>query len=154
MVPWTRFRPALPAAAALLLAAGCSTERDTSGLGPLPRDADPVVFADGFSEGLDFQAFLGSHLTALSIDTGESYSFTFTQVGGYDYLCTLHPDMTGTVIVQATAPGASQVPDAAMGQPGAPDPTPRGLGLAASLLGVWLLIFRLLMAVGGKRRQA
>lgn len=76
MVPRVRLRPALPAVAAFLLAAGCSTERDTSGLGPLPRDADPVVFADGFSEGLDFQAFLGSHLTALSIDTSESYSGT------------------------------------------------------------------------------
>jgi hypothetical protein len=60
----------------LLLAPGCSTERDTSGLQPLPRDAEPVVFADGFSVGLDFQAFLGSYLTALSIDTTEKYSGT------------------------------------------------------------------------------
>lgn len=67
---------AVLAAASLLLAPGCSTERDTSGLRPLPRIADPVVFSDTFTEGLDFQAFSGSYLAALSIDTTEKYSGT------------------------------------------------------------------------------
>lgn len=77
MVPRVRFQAIFTATVAvLLLAGGCSTERDTSGLGPLPRDSDPVVFSDGFSEGLDFQAFLGSYLESLSIDTTEAYSGT------------------------------------------------------------------------------
>ena len=69
-----RHRPVALAVAALFAATGCSTERDTSGLEPEPANTDPVVFLDGFTGGLDFQAFLGSHLTALSIDTTERYA--------------------------------------------------------------------------------
>lgn len=34
-----------------------------------------------------------------AIDTGETYSFTYTTPGTYSYFCTLHPYMTGTIIV-------------------------------------------------------
>ena len=30
---------------------------------------------------------------------GETFSFTFDQEGQYTYLCTLHPNMIGTVVV-------------------------------------------------------
>ena len=33
------------------------------------------------------------------IDTHGSYSFTFTSPGSYDYICSIHPFMTGTVVV-------------------------------------------------------
>lgn len=33
------------------------------------------------------------------LDTGESYSYTFTQPGTYAYYCSLHPFMTGKVVV-------------------------------------------------------
>ncbi len=33
-------------------------------------------------------------------DKGQSFSFTFTTVGTYPYHCTIHPGMTGTIIVQ------------------------------------------------------
>lgn len=32
---------------------------------------------------------------------GESFSMTFEEVGTFDYICTLHPYMKGTVIVEA-----------------------------------------------------
>ena len=32
--------------------------------------------------------------------TGETYSFTFSAPGTYPIICTLHPDMVGTVVVQ------------------------------------------------------
>lgn len=35
------------------------------------------------------------------IDTDESYSHTFTQPGTYEYFCTLHPLMTGKVVVRS-----------------------------------------------------
>jgi len=35
-----------------------------------------------------------------AIDTDESYSFTFTRPGEYAYFCSLHPHMTGKVIVK------------------------------------------------------
>ncbi|MBB3859485.1 plastocyanin [Novosphingobium hassiacum] len=36
-----------------------------------------------------------------ALDTGDSYSFTFTKVGDYGYFCSLHPHMTGRIIVKA-----------------------------------------------------
>ncbi len=46
---------------------GCS-ERDLAGLAPAPISDDPLVFDDTFGDGVDFQAFLGSSLTAVAID--------------------------------------------------------------------------------------
>ena len=34
------------------------------------------------------------------MDTDESFSFTFTKPGEYGYFCSLHPHMTGKVIVK------------------------------------------------------
>ena len=34
------------------------------------------------------------------LDTDDSYSFTFTSVGTYDYFCGLHPHMVGKIIVK------------------------------------------------------
>jgi plastocyanin len=33
------------------------------------------------------------------LNTGESYRYTFTTPGHFDYLCTIHPFMTATVVV-------------------------------------------------------
>jgi amicyanin len=33
------------------------------------------------------------------MDTGGTYSFAFTNVGSYDYVCSIHPFMHGTVVV-------------------------------------------------------
>jgi plastocyanin len=34
------------------------------------------------------------------MDTDEKFSFTFTKAGTYSYYCTIHPKMTGKVVVQ------------------------------------------------------
>jgi plastocyanin len=70
--------------------------------------------------------------------TGESFSHTFTQAGTYDYYCTFHPEMTGTVVVQAG------VPDAAM-----PLPT----NWTVTVMGSALLLLSLLLAAGGARAR-
>jgi len=35
------------------------------------------------------------------LDSGDRFSFTFGKVGQFGYFCSLHPHMTGTVIVKA-----------------------------------------------------
>ena len=35
------------------------------------------------------------------LDTGERFSFTFAKPGQFGYFCSLHPHMTGTIIVKA-----------------------------------------------------
>ena len=35
-----------------------------------------------------------------ALDTDDSYSFTFTTPGTYQYFCYLHPKMVGTIVVQ------------------------------------------------------
>ena len=56
------------------------------------RDEDPhnVTAQSGGTSG-------PFHSPALS--TGQSYRYTFTALGRFDYLCTIHPFMTATVLV-------------------------------------------------------
>lgn len=35
-----------------------------------------------------------------ALDTDESFSFTFSKAGTYDYFCSIHPKMTAKVIVR------------------------------------------------------
>ena len=35
-----------------------------------------------------------------ALDTDDSFSFTFTESGTYEYFCSLHPRMTATVVVE------------------------------------------------------
>lgn len=35
-----------------------------------------------------------------ALDTDDQYSYTFTQPGTYGYFCSIHPKMTGKVVVQ------------------------------------------------------
>jgi plastocyanin len=37
-----------------------------------------------------------------ALDTDDSFSFTFTTPGTYQYFCYIHPHMTGTIVVEAT----------------------------------------------------
>ena len=34
------------------------------------------------------------------LDTDEKFSFTFSKPGAYEYFCSIHPKMTGKVVVQ------------------------------------------------------
>lgn len=34
------------------------------------------------------------------LNTGDSFTFTFNEAGSYDYICSIHPSMKGTIIVQ------------------------------------------------------
>jgi len=42
-----------------------------------------------------------------NLDSGRSFSFTFTKSGSYAYVCTYHQGMTGTVVVEPPAEAPS-----------------------------------------------
>jgi plastocyanin len=45
---------------------------------------------------------VGTHqeFRSKALDTGDKFSFTFAKPGAYEYFCSVHPMMTGKVIVQ------------------------------------------------------
>ncbi len=46
-------------------------------------------------------AAVGKQFKSKVMDTDNTYSFTFTTPGSYAYFCSLHPHMTGTIVVEA-----------------------------------------------------
>lgn len=40
-----------------------------------------------------------------ALDTDDNFSFTFTTPGVYEYFCSLHPHMTGKIVVEAKTGG-------------------------------------------------
>ncbi|HEY1543014.1 MAG TPA: cupredoxin family copper-binding protein [Xanthobacteraceae bacterium] len=43
-----------------------------------------------------------------ALDTGDKFAFTFTKPGTYQYFCGLHPQMQGTIVVEATTGSAAK----------------------------------------------
>jgi plastocyanin len=41
-----------------------------------------------------------------ALDTDDSFSFTFNEAGTYEYFCSLHPHMTGTIVVDLASRAA------------------------------------------------
>jgi plastocyanin len=41
------------------------------------------------------------------LDTDDKFSFTFTTAGVFEYFCSLHPHMTGTIVVETTTGGGA-----------------------------------------------
>jgi plastocyanin len=67
------------------------------------------------------------------LDQGESWSHTFTTPGAYSYICSVHPDMKGTVtaVAKAVAP-ATTAPTHSHSQAPAPPASSGGTGPVSS----------------------
>jgi plastocyanin len=95
---------------------GCSKSSSSSGTGPGPDE----VFIQGMAfnpatltvpinttvtwtnkDGVTHNATsTTSAFSSGSLTNGKTYSFTFTTAGTFNYTCTIHPYMTGKVVVQ------------------------------------------------------
>lgn len=99
----------------------------------------------------------GSFAGSGQLFAGDDYAVRFTDPGRYDYVCSLHPFMTGTVIVEAVArttvdpaPVAS-VASVAPAAPVAPEPSPTAPtdGGSSTTAGVVFVTLILLAGVAG-----
>jgi plastocyanin len=52
-------------------------------------------------------AATGKEFRSKVLDTDDKFSFTFTTAGSFEYFCSLHPHMTGTIVVEAAGGGAA-----------------------------------------------
>ena len=107
---------AVPVLVAVMLLAGSSSVTANA----QPSAANAVVKIDNFSFGPQtLRVPIGATVTWTNsddiphtsvstdgvfkskvLDTDEKFSYTFTKAGSYPYYCTIHPKMTGTVVVQ------------------------------------------------------
>lgn len=99
----------------------------------------------------------GATFDSGKLATGDTYTETFDKAGTISYFCEIHPNMMGTIVVEAAAPsaGATQPPtDTAPGTTGqgggAPLPLLLGLGITAFVAAV--AARRRLGPVGAARR--
>ncbi|HEX2141728.1 MAG TPA: cupredoxin family copper-binding protein [Candidatus Limnocylindria bacterium] len=103
-----------------------------------------------------------------NLDTGASFSHTFTQAGTFSYECEYHSEMEATIVV---VPAASQAPAAAATSPSAaaaataaatagqpdtavPAPPPGGMRPAIVVMGLGLLLMGLAIVPLGPRPGA
>ena len=47
------------------------------------------------------------HFRSKALDSEDKYSFTFTAPGTFEYFCSLHPHMQGSIVVEATTGSAA-----------------------------------------------
>jgi plastocyanin len=52
-------------------------------------------------------AATGKEFRSKVLDTNDKFSFTFTAAGTFEYFCSLHPHMTGTIVVEGSGGGAA-----------------------------------------------
>jgi amicyanin len=52
-------------------------------------------------------AATGKAFKSKVLDTDDKFSFTFTTAGTYEYFCSLHPHMTGTIVVEGAGGGGA-----------------------------------------------
>ncbi|MGV0153811.1 plastocyanin/azurin family copper-binding protein [Rhodococcus sp. GB-02] len=120
----SRLRPAIAGLVLALGLVGCSSSTDTTPSAAETTASGPVVIISGMAYSpASLTVNVGDTVTWVFDDNGMAhdvsglgdakgklrsplkksgtYTYTFTEPGTYDYTCTPHPEMRGTVVVQA-----------------------------------------------------
>jgi plastocyanin len=147
----------------LRLTAGLSALLAMTLIGGTARAADQTVTIDGFAfspgtvtvsegEAVTWSNADGAAHTASGdgfdterLDPGQSATVTFPSAGTFAYVCAIHPQMRGTVVVEAAtsdgggapATGGGPTPAATDMMPMTPAARPDLIGLGAALLAVF-----------------
>ncbi|MDI9899446.1 cupredoxin family copper-binding protein [Rhodococcus sp. IEGM 1409] len=120
----SRLRPAIAGLVLALGLVGCSSTTDSTPSAPETTASGTVVTISGMAYSpASITVSVGDTVTWVFDDNGMAhdvsglgdakgklrsplkksgtYTYTFTEPGTYDYTCTPHPEMRGTVVVQA-----------------------------------------------------
>ncbi len=116
---WFAVLAALVLASGLLAGCGGSSTTATTAGGAAAGNAAQVIMTNRSYDPQEITVKVGDTVTWVNqdapkhdvvadngefksslFDKGQSFSFTFTKAGTYPYHCSIHPGMTGTVIVQ------------------------------------------------------
>jgi plastocyanin len=100
------------AATGLALAADQTVVIDNFAYSPATvtvQEGDSVTWRNDDGDSHTATADDGSFDTG-TLATGESGAVTFDTAGSFDYHCSIHPEMTGTVVVEAGAPAPTDAP--------------------------------------------
>jgi LPXTG-motif cell wall-anchored protein len=88
-----------------------------------------------------------------NLDEGESGSATFSTAGSFSYICSLHPQMKGTVVVAGADPGGSS-PESPSSSSSSSSPSSSSLPQTGSEPATIVLLGLLMIATGGVLRLA
>ena len=91
---------------------------------------------------------VGSFTGSGQLFAGDDYAARFTDPGRYDYVCSLHPFMTGTVIVEAVATATVTAAPPASVASVAPSPSPAEPIDSGSDGTTWVVALALIFLVG------
>ncbi len=65
------------------------------------QEGDTVIWTNEDNAPHNVRSRSGQELSSNTLQEGDTYSHTFDEAGNFSYYCSIHPNMTGTIIVES-----------------------------------------------------
>jgi plastocyanin len=98
---------ALPVVLGTLVASGCGGDSPPDSVAVRDFEFEPADYTTEAgqrvtwtNDGEQIHNVKGRGFFSRAMEAGDTYEFTFEKPGSYDYVCTLHPQMKGTIVVE------------------------------------------------------